>query len=64
MGYCTGQGVGGVTWGLVSLSADQGGRGWLAFGQRNRNPQPFRRACISKFLQQKGSLFLQWVVFG
>ena len=31
----------------------QGGRGWLAFGDRSRIPQSFRRARICKFLRQK-----------
>ena len=31
----------------------QGGRGWLAFVDRNRIPQSFRRARICKFSRQK-----------
>ena len=31
----------------------QGGRGWLAFVDRSRIPQSFRRARICKFLRQK-----------
>ena len=38
---------------LGLLLAGQGGRGWLAFGDRSRIPQGFRRARICKFLQQK-----------
>ena len=34
-------------------SLKQGGRGWLAFGDRIRNPQSFRRARICKFSRQK-----------
>ena len=36
----------------------QGGRGWLAFGDRSRIPQSFWRARICKFSQQK-RCFLQ-----
>ena len=36
----------------------QGGRGWLAFGDRSRIPQSFRRARICKFSRQK-HCFLQ-----
>ena len=32
---------------------NQGGRGWLAFGDRSRIPQSFRRARIFKFSRQK-----------
>ena len=32
---------------------NQGGRGWLAFGDRSRIPQSFRRARICKFSRQK-----------
>ena len=38
---------------VVTLSHDQGGRGWLAFVDRNRIPQSFRRARICKFSRQK-----------
>merc|ERR1712192_60026 len=31
----------------------QGGRGWLAFGDRSRIPQSFRRARICKLSRQK-----------
>ena len=33
------------------------GRYWLAFGQRNRNPQPFRREHSCKFLRQNIVLY-------
>ena len=36
----------------------QGGRGWLAFGDRSRISQSFRRAHIFKLLRQKHCLFL------
>ena len=38
---------------LSHLQAIQGGRGWLAFGERNKIHSSFRRACICKFLRQK-----------
>ena len=34
-------------------SPSQGSRGWLAFGDRSRIPQSFRRARICKFSRQK-----------
>ena len=36
---------------------DQGGRGWLAFGERNKIPLSFSRARICKFSRQKHRLF-------
>ena len=39
----------------------QGGRSWLAFGDRCRIPQSFRRARICKFSGQKFRFFLQLV---
>ena len=37
------------------IGAIQPGMGWLAFVQRNRNPQPLRRACICTFLHKNGT---------
>ena len=37
----------------AQLTNCQGGRGWLAFGDRSRIPQSFRRARICKFSRQK-----------
>ena len=42
----------------LTFSPYQGGRGWLAFGDRSRIPEGFRRARICKFSRQK-RLFLQ-----
>ena len=37
----------------LTKGLQQGGRGWLAFGDRSRIPQSFRRARICKFSRQK-----------
>ena len=37
----------------ADISFCQGGRGWLAFGERKIIPQSFRRPRIFKFSQQK-----------
>ena len=36
----------------------QGGRGWLAFGERNRIPQPFRRGHLQQRLYERKLTFV------
>ena len=48
---------------IFHIDCGQGGRSWLAFGERKIIPQSFRRARICKFSRQKRR-FLQLRKYG